>query len=186
MAFLFILEASFALEVSAQELNPVTLFVHGGFDIRLESTVNPEIKEPLAAGILGFYFRYKEYGFLQELGYLKKSSSSGNFEISYQTFEFNQWAHYMIPNIVPRGRPIKPYFGVGLGLSQNRVKTTLASTSRSDSSRIFVNAGAAGGLLIEASPRLDFIAEARAWKFEQKKDPMFSGLLAIRFQLNNY
>lgn len=169
---------SFALwtfPVWGQELD---FFGQLGGEVRAQSTANPEIKVPASGLSLGLFILRDQFGLLEEIAFFRDSSSSGNLEIKYHTIEWNQWLHY----IIRQDQTFKPYFGVGLGLSQDKVETTLSATKRTDKSRIFVNAGAAAGLLARLGTRFDGVVEARAWKFEQKKDPVFSGLLSLRFK----
>lgn len=162
---------------SAQETVSPEISFQLGVDVRIESTVNPEIKEPIPAGTVGLFILYDRFALLEELAFLSDSSAAGNFKIEYQTLEWNQWIHYL----VRKEQTFKPYFGAGLGVSQDKVDTILSGVKRTDRSRLFVNAGAAAGLLMELGTKFELLGELRAWKFEQKKDPMFSGLVSLRF-----
>lgn len=171
----------FSLEIVAQEedfSSSPEIYFQLGADVRIESTVNPDLKEPVAAGAIGLLISHNQFGLLQELVFLSNSSSSGNLKIDYQTLEWNQWVQYLIK----QEQTFKPYLAAGVGLSQDKVDTILAGVKRTDKSRLFVNAGAAAGLLTALTSRVEILGEIRAWKFEQKKDPMFSGLISFRFR----
>lgn len=145
--------------------------------MRVESTVNPEMKKPVPGLELGVLAEWEKWLVLSEIVYSSGDSASGNLKIDYQTFEWNQWVYY---ELGPKEVTFTPFLGVGLGLSRDYVETTLAGSTRKDRSRVFFNQGVAAGLVSQITPRLDVICELRAWKFEQKKDPMGSGLFALR------
>lgn len=149
-----------------------------GADFRLENTVNPEIKKISPSYGLGFLFTYKNWGWLEEILYSSDESSTGNVKISYQTIEWNQWLQY-------RGghrRSFQPFAGLGLGLSQDKISTSLSPVRRVDKSRFFLNPAASLGIVYAFHPHWETAVELRVWKFEQKKDPNYSGLFSLRYQ----
>lgn len=160
-----------------QTLAQDSLFFLLGTDLRLESSVNPEVKELIPGVAGGMIVSWKQWELLEELVFLQNSSKVGYFQIKYQTLEWNQWLHYRLKT----PSRYKPYAGLGFGFSQDKVTSDLSGSSRVDKSRLFLNGALKVGLDVAIHSRVSIVGELRGWKFEQKKDPMFSGLLSLRF-----
>lgn len=150
-----------------------------GTDLRFESSVSPEVKELVPGVAGGAIVSWGQWELLEELVFLQSSSKTGYFQVKYQTLEWNQWFHYRLKT----PSRYKPYAGLGFGFSQDKVTSNLSGNSRVDKSRLFLNGGLKLGVAASIHPYVFLVGEVRGWKFEQKKDPMLSGLFSLRFNL---
>lgn len=165
-------------EAEEMKVSPA-LGIQLGGDVRLQSTVNPDLLEISPAFGLGVLIRFESWALVEEVLYAVEESRAGVFGIESQTLEWNQWGQYYFasPTI------FKPYLGAAFGISQNFIETTLNGISRKDRSRLYYNFGVSAGMGVELVRHIMVVAELRGWKFEQKKDPIASGLLSLRFNL---
>ncbi|NCN95144.1 MAG: hypothetical protein GW917_00300 [Bdellovibrionales bacterium] len=169
--------------LASEEPRPLKLAIQLGLDFRFEEPVNTsDQKDTNQAYELGFLLQKKNWALVEELIYSQDESSGGVLSISYQALEWNHWVQY---HFVPEKR-FHPYLGLALGLSANEVTTKLSGVSRSDQSRIYFNYAGAAGISYRGFSQVEFLCELRVWKFEQKKDPISSGLLSVRYFFENY
>jgi len=162
---------------------PLKMALQLGLDFRFEEPVNTSAeKDTNRAYEFGFLLQRKNWALVEELIYSKDQSSAGVLTISYVALEWNHWVQY---HFVPEKR-FHPYLGLALGLSANEVTTKLSGVSRSDQSRVYLNYAGVGGVSYRGFSQVEFLGELRVWKFEQKKDPISSGLLSVRYFFENY
>jgi hypothetical protein len=104
-----------------------------------------KLKFPLT--IFGGY-EFKPWAVFGEGQYFKQSDSSGSIlNVSVDHYEFTAYGLKFFS--FEDGRVVNPYLIGGLGVMQEKVKTTFAGSSETDKSQLYMTIKAGGGLWMQ-------------------------------------
>lgn len=148
-----------------------------GMESRLQREVNPDF-----TGLTNTPQYYVKYNFLPwsalvEFGQEGRDSSSGSLHVQSSSRKLGVWGRYEFT-----GKNWAPFLSSGIGSYFDRVDTTFQSSrdERSGTRKFF---GLSTGIGCTYWEHLLLEAEARLTSVEQNKEPVFSALFRLGFQI---
>ncbi|MGE0526518.1 MAG: hypothetical protein AB7G93_05070 [Bdellovibrionales bacterium] len=149
-----------------------------GIEGRLSKEVNPDYVETGALPRLYGQAFLWPWGASLELGQQKQVSEAGGLAILARTTELSLWGRYAFTE----SERWMPYATVGAGVYFDQVTSTLgAAYDERDGERGLFGLG--GGLSKRFLKYMNVDVEARAVMAEDRRNPVFSGILRLGVQL---
>jgi hypothetical protein len=149
-----------------------------GFEARLQREVNPDYTEAAMLGELFVQMNRGHWGGQLEISQEERNTSSGALHIDTVTTNAGGWGRYTIL----LERPWHPYFTGGVGSYFDNVKSSYGSSSiEKNGRRLYWGLGV--GISRTFWEHLLVEAEGRGALVEDRKDPVFSGLIRVGVQI---
>lgn len=165
-------------QVEAQAPAVWTWSLGTGLEARVQRQVNPDYSEFATLGQLFVQMQRGNWGAQLEVSQEEHNTSSGGFHIDTTSTNAGAWGRY---TILPE-RAWHPFFAGGLGSYFDKVTSSYGSSSvEKNGRRAYWGLGV--GIARTFWQHLLLEAEGRGTMVEDRKDPMFSGLIRVGVQI---